>query len=321
MHARGLLLGSAVALLLPAVALPAQARGRSTREQDAAPSGKTAAAPEARAVLGTFGMTLGPSGSERDTLGLLVSDVMADGPAERDGIDAGNRVAELNGVSLRLDPEEIGRAAAQDGVQRRLARALRDVRPGDTLSLRVWAAGRYRTVSLQSPGGRLQSTAPVAAGDSAVDAAPTLAGVIADLGRLQSQLRQLAQDEEGTVSPDTLTEAARQLGELRRRLRAAQGTATRGSRAERDANAIPGLEVSAVADAMVPYFGAGSERGLLVLDADASWAPLQAGDVVLSVDDEDVTLDRLRAASGARGPVTLEVLRRKRTIEVTVHER
>src|SRR4051812_2304801 len=103
-------------------------------------------APDARGLLG---MTLGTSGTDRDTLGLLITQVLRDGPADRAGIDEGNRLAEIDGVSLRLDPADIGRSSATDGVLRRLTRTLRGLQGGEQTTLRVFGAGKFRNVTVQ----------------------------------------------------------------------------------------------------------------------------------------------------------------------------
>jgi len=51
---------------------------------------------------------------------------------------------------------------------------------------------------------------------------------------------------------------------------------------------LGGLRVSVVSDALSSYFGKGSEDGLLVLDASDEWHPLQAGDVILSLNGKSV---------------------------------
>src|SRR5215467_4114922 len=58
-----------------------------------------------RAVLG---ISLAGSTSARDTLGLLVSSVTAKGPADRAGIEEGDRIASINGVSLKVAAEDAG---------------------------------------------------------------------------------------------------------------------------------------------------------------------------------------------------------------------
>src|SRR5919197_2978799 len=54
---------------------------------------------EPRAVLG---ISTNGSGSARDTLGVLVSSVVPNSPADKAGIEEGNRIASINGVSLSL---------------------------------------------------------------------------------------------------------------------------------------------------------------------------------------------------------------------------
>src|SRR5690349_8371634 len=98
-------------------------------------------APDLRTLLG---LTLGSSGTDRDTLGLLVTQVMRDGPADRAGIDEGNRLAEIDGVSLRTDASDVGRSGPGDAAVRRLTRTLGGLRDADQATLRVYGAGRYR---------------------------------------------------------------------------------------------------------------------------------------------------------------------------------
>ena len=232
---------------------------------------------DARSLLG---VVLSTSGNARDTLGLLVSALVPGGAAEQAGIEEGNRVAAINGVSLRVPPASIGDPDAVETVTRRLDRELVEIRAGDEVTLRVTASGRSRTVTLEA--GRVSRTAAAATsardgGRDSEPAVPTLASIAEQVAKLQEQIRLLAAREQ-----------------------------------------VPGLEVSPVADEMVPYFGEGSESGLLVLKADRSWDPLRPGDVILRVDDQMVTLDRLRAAPTARRGATIELIRRKRVTTVTV---
>lgn len=231
---------------------------------------------DARTLLG---VVLSTSGNTRDTLGLLVSVLVPGGAAEQAGIEEGNRITAINGISLRVPPASIGDADASDAVVRRLDRELADIRAGDEVTLRVMASGRSRTVTLEAGVmARNASAATSSARDGGRDsepAAPTLASIADAVAKLQEQIRALAAREQ-----------------------------------------VPGLEVSPVADEMVPYFGEGSESGLLVLKAERAWDPIRPGDVILRVDDQVVTLDRLRAAPTARRPATIELIRRKRVMTV-----
>ncbi len=49
------------------------------------------------------------SGGMRDTLGLLVQSVTAGGPADKAGIEEGNRIVSIKGVSLKLSRRRCGR--------------------------------------------------------------------------------------------------------------------------------------------------------------------------------------------------------------------
>lgn len=110
-------------------------------------------APQARAyTLSTqdadrprLGITTRSSG-RRDTLGLLVESVTRDGPAERAGIEEGDRLVSVNGVNLRISPLDAGEPDMAGIVTRRLTRELAKHEPGDTVSLQVYRDGQTRTV-------------------------------------------------------------------------------------------------------------------------------------------------------------------------------
>ncbi|HKN66908.1 MAG TPA: PDZ domain-containing protein [Gemmatimonadaceae bacterium] len=100
-----------------------------------------------RAVLG---LSIGASTSVRDTLGLLVTSVTTNGPAERAGIQEGDRIASINGVNLRLAPADAGDFDVDNTMSRRLTRELSKLRPGDDVDLRVYSEGRTRTVHIRT---------------------------------------------------------------------------------------------------------------------------------------------------------------------------
>lgn len=298
--------------------------------------------PDPRTLLG---LVVGTSGTDRDTLGLLVTQVLRDGPAERAGIDEGNRIADIDGVSLRVDPSDVGRAGPGDAAMRRLARTLGGLHDAAQATLRVYGGGRYRSVTVQlatspnvtpaggSTGGwvTVQTPAPNAAvvGVPAPRAVGSVTDAIQAITQLQAQVRRLADDEGSTPLGDSLAQSARDLALIQRRLRAAQIDQQR--RRSEDMNAstptrragsdVPGLSLSAVSDDLADYFGEGSERGLLVLQAESSWDPIRAGDVILTVDGSAATADRLRDLADSRRPVRVELLRRRRQMTVTLHDR
>ncbi len=94
-----------------------------------------------------LGMTLAPSTSPRDTLGLFVASVVTGGPAERAGVVEGDRVAAINSVDLRTPREERDDPQAAEARRSRFVRELERARVGDHVTLRVWGDGRWRTVT------------------------------------------------------------------------------------------------------------------------------------------------------------------------------
>ena len=96
-----------------------------------------------RAVVGFM---IGSTGSARDTLGVFVSAVTADGPAEKAGIIEGDRIAAINGVNLRVAREDAEDPAVGNAKAERLRREISELTAGDTVSLTVISAGRSRTV-------------------------------------------------------------------------------------------------------------------------------------------------------------------------------
>lgn len=337
-----------------------------------------------------LGLTAAASGTGRDTLGLLVVAVTRDGPADRAGITEGSRLAEVNGVSLRLTPAEVGTGGAGAAVQR-FDRALWAVRPGDGVVLRLAGFGNGRTVTVPTAGPPAAAAAAAFPAPGAAAAAPppeprapvdrapverpaverpavadaaaprldTLAVVIAAMGDLQTQLHRLARDESALALADTLAAVERDLETLRRRLRSAHGqvsgppaappfvvrppaaapaSAPRADsggggarlRVREDVSdgrpdaapaapaALPGLRVAPVTPDLARYFGEGSERGLLVVQADSTWDPIRAGDVLVRVDGAPAEVARLRAAFSGRQQSTVEFLRRGRVLTLTL---
>lgn len=93
-----------------------------------------------------IGVTTSPSGNARDTLGVFVSAVTEDGPAAKAGIVEGDRIAAINGVSLRVAREDAGDAQVANAKANRLRSELAKVEAGQTVELTVVSAGRSRTV-------------------------------------------------------------------------------------------------------------------------------------------------------------------------------
>lgn len=69
-----------------------------------------------RAMLGVATSSSG----KRDTLGLLIRSVTPGSPADKAGLEEGNRIASINGVSLRLSREDAGEPDMSGAMTNRL---------------------------------------------------------------------------------------------------------------------------------------------------------------------------------------------------------
>lgn len=277
--------------------------------------------PDSRSLLG---IEVSMSGTRRDTLGLLVSSVTSGSPADQAGLRERERIAELNGMSLRVSREDVGSRDAEDLVFRRLARELEALRPGDAVSMRVYGAARARTVTI-----RLPIEEPTGRARDVRDDGSGVLHIIASLREAQTRLQRLVSDETGAMR-DSLAQVELELAELQRRLQLVE--VQRRRRMERDvrrggddvgrgdepAERLRGLRVTVVTDELEPYFGEGATRGLLVLEADESWAPIRAGDVIVRVDGRPATTELLRDARDARRSTEVEVLRRRRSLILSI---
>ena len=96
-----------------------------------------------RAVIG---LSVAPTGTVRDTLGLFVQSVVRGGPAEQAGIYEGDRIAAIGGVSLRVPREDAEDEEVAAGRAERLAREVAKLTAGQAVELTVVSAGRARTV-------------------------------------------------------------------------------------------------------------------------------------------------------------------------------
>ncbi len=98
-----------------------------------------------RAVLG---FELNATGSKRDTLGVLIISLKEDGPAEKAGLIEGDRVVAVNGTDLRVKHDDAGDDWVSSAMVSRFQRAMRAVKPGDKVELRVWSGGQTKTVQI-----------------------------------------------------------------------------------------------------------------------------------------------------------------------------
>ena len=93
-----------------------------------------------------IGVQLAATGSVRDSIGVFVSRVTPNGPAEKAGIVEGDRIVAINGVDLRLNSADAGDSYAAELPVRRLTREVGKLTPGAVATLRVWSGGRVRDV-------------------------------------------------------------------------------------------------------------------------------------------------------------------------------
>lgn len=97
-----------------------------------------------------IGVSTTATGTLRDTLGLMISSVTRGGPAERAGLEEGNRLQAINNVSLRANAADIEDAELSNSLTRRLTRELAKAKPGDEVELRVYREGRAQTVRVKT---------------------------------------------------------------------------------------------------------------------------------------------------------------------------
>ena len=134
------------ALSLALIALPASQAQTVIRTPRSGAFTFTAADDKDRAMLGISTS----SGGRRDTLGLLIASVTAGSPAEKAGLEEGNRLLSINGVNLKLSRDDADDEDMQGINQNRLVREMRKAKPGDDVTLEVWAGGRARSVKVKT---------------------------------------------------------------------------------------------------------------------------------------------------------------------------
>ena len=152
----------AAALLVPAVTVQAQDTSSSDKDKTPKPDRRVTIERgigdrgfrvymngdmvSSRSMIGVSTSSSGP----RDTLGLLVTSVTPNGPAEKAGIVEGNRIAAIDGVNLRLSAADAGEPDMQGITARRLTRELSKIEPGKEVELRLWADGQWKNVRVKT---------------------------------------------------------------------------------------------------------------------------------------------------------------------------
>lgn len=140
---------TATTIALFAHAASAQVESRSFSVAPPAAAFAYAFGDEETANRAVIGISTG-GGSARDTLGLLVTDVTSGGPADRAGIEEGNRISAVNGINLRLAVADTGDEEMAGLLTRRLTRELGKVKPGDEVELKLYAGGQTKTVRVRT---------------------------------------------------------------------------------------------------------------------------------------------------------------------------
>ena len=261
-----------------------------------------------------LGLSLDGGGSKRDTLGLLVTAVENNGPADKAGIEEGNRIASIDGVDLRVPADEAVGGQLLGAKQRRFTRELQQKKAGDEITLQVYANGAMKTVKVTAArtadvykdtrGRRIR----INGFDGSSWVAPVAPVVrlrgLEGLDGMEESMRPLRIEIDNAKRAALDAQVmARQQADLARvqsrmaieRSRMADWNdgGSRGgsgwmSGGPGSTLSLGGLRVSVVSGALSSYFGKGSEDGLLVLDASDAWHPLQAGDVILSLNGKSV---------------------------------
>ncbi|MFN8582241.1 MAG: PDZ domain-containing protein [Gemmatimonadaceae bacterium] len=337
---------------------------------------------ENRAVLG---LGLGSSGSRRDTLGILVTNVSDDGPAEKAGVEEGDRLVSINGVDLRVAKEDAGDWSSTSSRIRRLNRAMEKVKPGEAVDLRVYRDGQQRSIrvtagkasEMQDRGGFFFGDgmgfampriprAPEAPmppmpprfqwnddGEMRIRVSPKVRADVEDgmrgLERGLIELRRAIPRVRVDVDDgDDVEETPPAATTLRARPTGPPGPAIAGfggqfktlrggprlagpavgvwaaDGPEDGTVLLMGLRLAKVERELAEYYGAGSERGLLVLDADQRWDGVRGGDVILRMDGNAVRPDgssvRLQWSDGSEH--TIDLLRggKPLTVRATISE-
>jgi S1-C subfamily serine protease len=144
---RHLSLAFAASLLVASTALAQQSSGRPRTTIRSGPLGGAVAYARDGGDRLVLGLSTS-SGGARDTLGLLVSSIASGGPAEKAGLEEGNRLVSVNGVALRLNASDAADPEMAGVLGRRLQRELEKVKPDEVVTLGVYANGQTREVKI-----------------------------------------------------------------------------------------------------------------------------------------------------------------------------
>ena len=303
-----------------------------------------------------LGVSFSERGAERDTAGLLIINISNGGAADRAGLVEGDRVVRIDNVDLRVPRSDAGDGDATEARVARLRRHLDSLRDSQSVTLEVLSEGRVRTVTLvptRERGITINGTSLNGFTTGLRSALAPLREMRLDIDddmddmRVRSDDRERLRDEAREVRELAREQASRAREEAReqasltrdeaRAQRERAGVTVRSFGRDDDDDddsplrgtisgtsdgatlSISGLTVAAIDADFAQQLGAGSERGALVVRSQARWAPLRAGDVVLSVEGRPVrTGDQLNLTFDRSRNQRVEILRNRRRETVTV---
>jgi hypothetical protein len=201
----------------------------------------------------------------------------------------------------------------------RLSRVLAGVKAGDAVDLRVYVGGSYKTFKVttvaastlwkdhagrgfgmmfgEGPMMEMPPMAPMAPMAPMPPMEPMHMRIEAPVAPDATTMTCVSTDEGNTVCSNSTTkqvERAMRSAERASRTAMAYSYGMGGGRgAGKGANSwnLAGLRLADVTPELASYFGAGSDKGLLVLAAPDNWAPLKTGDVILTVNGRAVERD------------------------------
>lgn len=277
-----------------------------------------------------LGVTLSAEAS--DAQGAVVSSVLEDGPAARAGIREGDVITRLDGKSL-LEPlgPDTERDFDADGplaIQRLMA-MVREIEPGEEVSVEFLRDGQRQTVTLEA-----QDLDPWS---HAMDiTGPRGEVMIRGMGDLRDRVRELRLHapeaprfrvwSDSAAPPRSWAPALPEAGTSFFRsdtddvLRACPGgSSARGWTVFAGGGCIGGLQLVELNPGLGDYFGA--TKGVLVADVhEDSKLGLRPGDVIVDVGGREATdPERVRRILASYGPdedVALRVVRQKREMSV-----
>jgi PDZ domain len=274
---------------------------------------------EGRRVLG---LSFSQRGSMRDTAGLLITSIVNGGAADKAGLLEGDRLVSIDGTDLRVPAAD---ADTPEGVEARIARLRRQldsVKDSQPVRLEVISEGRRHTVAVTPTRERGWT---FSTGDFSEMANGIRGNVLrtfddpevrAGMARARVDIsRDMARA--GRELARAQSDISRDIARIRIDERMRDGTTgvwTRGddpnsppsgrivARTNGATLALPGLSLAAVDKDFAQTLGAVTAEGALVVRASSDWAPLKAGDVIMSIetrkvrdgDELDVRFDRAK---------------------------